>query len=194
MKPCPQCSHSNSDDLTACYKCGSPLSETTAVGAAPQDTGAVSGPDACVKCGLPPEEGDYTMKLCRGCRDTLASRPIPGWAVASFVMVFFVLAYAFSQLPGSLKPAKAYDLGCKAEEAGDYRTAAAQFDLAAQAFPDSTKTVARLAICQMKSGDARSAINTVGRIEGREVSKELMAELDAVFQPVRSQEGGRARQ
>lgn len=134
----------------------------------------------CKLCGQPPEEA-YTMALCADCRTRLARRPLPVWIVIAAALIFALFAYSMTRVPTAITAAAAFERGRKDEAQQKYREAEAEYKKVAARFPDSTEAVARLGIAAYRAGDVREAALAFQSLEGRQASKELTSEVNAVL-------------
>jgi|GEM_PF-1857165 len=182
MKQCPKCDYPNLDAYSSCYKCQTPLDAQSGAVATASSPPAQAA-DACSKCGAHAEEG-YAAPLCAHCRTSLSKWDIPKWVLASSFFVFLVVCYAISHFPATLNADIAYERGGRAEAAGDYARAVSEYRKVIDRFPDCTEVIARLGISYYHSGDIGHAIECLGRLDGREMSDDLMRELDSVVDEI----------
>lgn len=183
MKPCPKCSYPNPDNRASCLKCSANLSQPATGTIVPNQP---PGVDQCKNCGAPPERTGYILPLCTKCRDTLVRRPFPPAVFMSMAVVAAAVVFALMEFPSSIDAAVAFERGRRAESASNYREAVQEYRRVLNTFPDSTEPTARLGISYYRSGDIPAAIRTINLLEGRKVSKELVAELDATVREIES--------
>lgn len=136
--------------------------------------------DVCSHCRMLPAETGYTMPLCSRCRDTLSSRPLPMWINLVALGVGVVLIVAFVRFPRSLDAAISYERGERAEHSGNYVKAAAEYQKTVKAYPNSTHALVRLAVADYRSGKLAEAEQILGRLEGRQASKDEIAEIEQI--------------
>ena len=144
-----------------------------------QDT-EVLNPNICANCSSPGIEPKYVVPLCSPCRDKLSRCAPPIWAKAFAFVVLLAMAISFIQLPASLAIGIAYERGKRAEKAHDYVTAVTHYRKVADKYPNDIDVVARLGIAQFRAGDRLGAIQTLEKLEGKKVDKDLADELDAL--------------
>jgi hypothetical protein len=137
-------------------------------------------PLTCQLCDKPAEVG-YSAELCSVCRTKLAKRPFPIWIKFAVILVALAFVYALAKTPASLVASIAFERGQRAEAAGNFGLAAAEYAKAVEQFPQSISAVARLGIMQYRAGDRDAAIQTLRPLAGRQASKELMTEINAVI-------------
>ena len=149
----------------------------------------------CKSCGVEDVEPGRELNLCRACRDTLANRPMPGWTPIVVAVAAIAMLFAAFSLPGSLGGAIAFERGRAAEQSGKYKEAVAQYDSALKRFPDSIQIAARLAIAQYRAGDVTSSIGNLEKLNGKELDKESVGEINSIESEIeqRSGQGGRPR-
>ena len=80
-----------------------------------------------------------------------------------------------------MSAAIAFERGQRAERSGHYEQAASEYGKVAGLFPDSVLPIARQGIAQYRAGRSHAAAETFSKIEGREASAELTAEVTAVI-------------
>lgn len=135
---------------------------------------------SCHLCGNAAEIG-FAAQLCSSCRTTLSKRRFPAWIKICVFLVAVAFVYAVMQMPKSLKAAIAFERGQRAEANADYINAAAQYADVVDSFPQSTTAIARLGIAQYRAGNRAAAIQTLNSLAGRQASKELTTEVNAVI-------------
>lgn len=128
--------------------------------------------EACKSCGQQAEP-DYSLPLCSACRESLSKRPLPKWVRLSFFLLILVTLLAATKFPKSLVGGIAFERGRLAEESRDFSSAVANYSQVLGLFPNSTLAIARLGISQQKAGDISASRETLGKIVGVKVSKEI---------------------
>src|SRR5437870_13256144 len=83
--------------------------------------------DVCKNCGRSPVERGYQVPLCPPCRTLLCKRPLPAWIYGVSVVVALALLFALARFPASVKAGIAFERGRRAERAGNYRSAMAEY-------------------------------------------------------------------
>jgi hypothetical protein len=116
----------------------------------------------------------------------LSKRPFPAWIKIIVILVGLVFLYALARTPRSLLAAIAFERGQRAEAGGNFATAASEYARAAEIFPNSTLAVARRGIAEYRAGDRAAAVQTLNSIAGRQTSKELTTEVNAVIAEIQS--------
>ena len=128
-----------------------------------------------------PAEADYPAQLCSACRTKLSKRAFPLWIKLAIILVALVFIYALAKAPASLVASIAFERGQRAEANGNYATAAKEYAKVVERFPGSTSAAARLGIAQYRAGDRDAAAQTLRSLAGRQASKELTTEINAVI-------------
>ena len=121
----------------------------------------------CRSCGVVREAG-YAFPLCASCRTILVNRPFPRSIHIASAVVLVALATALSQSPKTLRAGIAFERGQARESAGAYHLAVSEYRRVAEAFPDSTLVLARLAINLKRTGHEAEASVILQRLAGRE--------------------------
>jgi chromosome segregation ATPase len=111
----------------------------------------------------------------------LANRPFPKWIRLTVALVVVILAIALSQSPRTLLAGVAYERGSARETAGAYEAAVSEYRRVADAFPESTLVLARLAVSLKKAGRLPEARLILQRLGSRQAPKELVQEVNQTF-------------
>lgn len=138
-------------------------------------------PNACAACGSKIIEQGHLTPLCAACRDKYAKFPIPFFVKILLFLFLALSVFAFIKFPESLIAGIAFERGQRAEAAKQYKAAAEQYMLAINRFADSKIITARLGISLYKAGEYNDAIKILDPLSGKEMSKELVAEIQPIF-------------
>ena len=150
-----------------------------------QDAAQALDPNPCCHCEEPQVEQGYALPLCPACRTSLARAPLPLWITATGAATGVMLAIALTRFPGSLSAGVAYERGQRAERAGQYGRAVAEYEHVVARFPESTEAVARLGIAHYRSGHLMDAAKTLDKLGGKEApSEELATEVNQVMDEI----------
>lgn len=137
----------------------------------------------CAGCGNASIQEGYEAALCENCRNTLVNKPVPVWIKAAFGVVVVILIAALMRFPSALNAAAAFERGIKAEKSKQYFTAVKEYKEALKEYPDSTLIIGRLFISHYYNGQFEEAVNTIGRIEGKEINDEdLLKDINSTLQ------------
>lgn len=147
----------------------------------PQPEEPQPDPNSCAGCGSKIIEHGHLTPLCAACRDKYAKFPIPMFVKALLVIFIGLSAAAFIKFPESLSAGVAFERGKKAESAKDYKTAAEEYAKARKQFKDSKLITVRLGVSMYKDGLYNEAMDVLDPLSGKEMSKELVTEVQAVF-------------
>lgn len=140
--------------------------------------------EVCKNCGGAAEAGGYSLPLCPRCRDLLAKRPLPKWIKVATAIVCVLFIYALFQFPDSLQAGIAFQRGLDAEHIGQFATAAEDYKIVVDHYPQSTLAIARLGIAEYHDGDVYDALIEFNKIAGREASTELTAEVNQIIDEI----------
>jgi hypothetical protein len=127
-----------------------------------------------------PQQG-YQVPICHSCRTTLVKRPFPLWVIGTAAAAAILLLVSFTRFPSSVQAGVAYERGKHDEEKRDYTAAIVEYRKVVARFPSSLDAQARLGIAEYRSGDIGGALGTLEKLEGKEIGKELTAEVEGIF-------------
>ncbi len=138
-------------------------------------------PNACAACGSKIIEHGHLTPLCAACRDKYAKFPIPLFVKIMLGLFLILAAVAFMKFPEALGAGIAFERGQRAEAAKDYKAAVEQYTKAREQFKDSTLITVRLGVSMYKGGAYNEAMEILDPLAGKEMSKTLVADVQAVF-------------
>jgi hypothetical protein len=99
--------------------------------------------------------------------------------IFGIALVLFLIGLA--RFPAKLQGAVAFERGRRAEHSGLYSQAAAQYEAARSAFPNSTTPVARLAVVYYRMGSYERSTALLMGLHDREMPAETINELNRII-------------
>jgi hypothetical protein len=136
----------------------------------------------CEFCSRPAEAGGYTVSLCATCRNELAGRPLPWWLIGAGAVALVLVFIALAQFPSTFRAGVAFERGSRAEAAGEYATAVAEYRVVVDRFPDSVTAVQRLGISEYRAGNLREAARTLRQLGGQPGDEADVREVNQVME------------
>jgi hypothetical protein len=147
-------------------------------------------PGVCAQCRIQPSQPEYAAPLCITCREGLINFPIPVWVRALGALVVLVMAFSLVTYPGALQAGVAFERGQKAEKAGDFARAVAEYRRAVKRYPDSTGPLVRLTVAEYRAGNLKETVALLDRLQNRDLgSEEAVNELSGIMRELENLAG-----
>lgn len=134
-------------------------------------------PWPCKECRKNPPEPGYEYPLCPSCREKLRNRPFPIWVTIVIIIIVALMSYSASKFPIVLKAGQAQKAAKKAEERNDYQSAIVEYQKVLALFPESDRHKEGLAICYIKTGETKKALDVLFSIKNKLNSAHVLKEL-----------------
>jgi tetratricopeptide (TPR) repeat protein len=97
--------------------------------------------------------------------------------------------YAGTYYPEILRATVAYQLGQRAERAGDFAKAIQEYQTALKTYPESSLALARLGVSYYRSGNTLQAIWVLGEIWGQDNPKGVSDQVNNIFSEINRKAG-----
>ncbi len=110
----------------------------------------------------------------------MAKKPVPLWIKLVLLFVMAVLITFITVFPSALKAVIAYERGWEAQKDGRHSTAIKEYEQVLKQFPESTTTLARLAISYFYNERINECSELLDRIAGKEVSGSLRGKVNGI--------------
>ena len=144
---------------------------------------------ACKICSVPYIEEEYAFPLCWDCRRRLSRREFPRVIKLICALVLMAVVYAGSYYPDTLRATAAYQLGQRAERAGNFGQAIQEYQTVLETYPGSPMALAHLGISYYRGGNTLQAIWVLGALWGQDNPKEVAHQVNDIFNEIKKRAG-----
>jgi hypothetical protein len=103
---------------------------------------------------------------------------LPSWIRISAVALVVPFLAAIVRFPSAIAAGVAFERGRRAEVAGAFPVAVAEYEKVVNQFPNSTLALARKGIAAFHAGEYQMAAEAFGLISGRKPSDDLVREVN----------------
>lgn len=117
-------------------------------------------------------------------RDDVVRLPI--WIKIFIILILYIIGLSISDFPQKFKAVKNFNLGKQYELANSHSLATEAYLMSLEEYPNSDKLNARLFVNYYKGGDIYNALETLEKLEGKELSSDIYNELKPMVESIKS--------